>query len=128
MTNTDSDTLGGRPEESDQSLTCRRDGSRNRVTCDLAPNAAADRNVECPIQSCFPMDMAVGAFFSLLGAYRPVPSNWARYSVGDWPRILLKTRLKWVSDWKPTSNAISLTLKLGFSRRFFDFSIRTLER
>ena len=26
-----------------------------------------------------------------------------RYSVGDWPTIFLKTRLKWVSDWNPTS-------------------------
>src|ERR1039458_9841725 len=27
-----------------------------------------------------------------------------RYSVGDWLRTCLNTRLKWVSDWKPTSD------------------------
>jgi len=55
-------------------------------------------------------------------------SNWARYSVGDWPSSFLKTRLKCVSDWNPTSNAISLTRRLGFSSRFFAFSMRTRER
>ena len=46
-------------------------------------------------------------------AYRSVPNNCARYSVGDWPRIFLNTRLKCVKDWKPTSKAISLTLQYG---------------
>jgi hypothetical protein len=55
-------------------------------------------------------------------------SNCARYSVGDWPSSFLKTRLKCVSDWNPTSNAISLTRRLGFSSRFFAFSMRTRER
>ena len=32
-----------------------------------------------------------------------------RYSVGDSPAILRKTRLKWVKDLNPTSKAISLT-------------------
>jgi len=40
--------------------------------------------------------------------FRSIPAQPAvkirpRYSVGDWPTIFLKTRLKWVSDWKPTS-------------------------
>lgn len=63
-----------------------------------------------------------------LGWAQLFPSNWARYSVGDCPRIFLKTRLKWVRDWKPTSKAISLTRKLGLSSRFFDFSMRTRDR
>ena len=29
--------------------------------------------------------------------------NFSLYSVGDWPAIFLKMRLKWVSDWKPTA-------------------------
>ncbi len=57
-----------------------------------------------------------------------VPKSCARYSVGDWPRIFLNTRLKWVSDWNPTSKAISLTRRFGLSRRFLDFSMRTRER
>jgi len=32
-----------------------------------------------------------------------------RCSIGDSPPIVLKTWLKWGSDWKPTSKAISLT-------------------
>jgi len=56
------------------------------------------------------------------------PSNCARYCVGDWPRIFLNTRLKCVSDWNPTSKAISLTRRFGFSSRFLDFSMRTRER
>src|SRR5688572_16394233 len=30
-------------------------------------------------------------------------ASWLRYSVGDCPMIFLNTRLKCVSDWKPTS-------------------------
>lgn len=51
--------------------------------------------------------------------------SWLRYCEGDWPVIRLNTRLKWVSDWKPTSKAISLTCKLGLNSRFLAFSIRT---
>ena len=50
---------------------------------------------------------------------RSDPSNCARYSVGDWPRIFLNTRLKWVSDWKPTSKAISLTRRFGIEQEVF---------
>src|ERR1043166_365450 len=50
-----------------------------------------------------------------------------RYSVGDWPMIFLNTRIKWVRDWKPTSYAISLMRRLGLSKRFLAFSIRTRE-
>jgi hypothetical protein len=57
-----------------------------------------------------------------------VPNNWARYCVGDWPRIFLNTRLKCVSDWNPTSKAISLTRRFGLSSKFLDFSMRTRER
>ena len=51
--------------------------------------------------------------------------SWHRYSVGDCPMTFLNTRLKWVSDWKPTSYAISLTRRFGLSSRFFAFSMRT---
>jgi hypothetical protein len=57
-----------------------------------------------------------------------VPSNCARYCVGDWPRIFLNTRLKCVNDWNPTSKAISLTRRFGFRSRFLDFSMRTRPR
>src|ERR1700741_1536332 len=41
----------------------------------------------------------------------------ARYSVGDLPDSLWKTRLNCESDWKPAANAISLIRRLEFSRR-----------
>ena len=51
----------------------------------------------------------------------------ARYSVGDWPNILRKVRLNWVSDWNPTSYATSLILRLGLSKRALASWIRARE-
>ena len=47
------------------------------------------------------------------------------YSVGETPAMRRKDLLNWDKDWKPTSNAISEILSLGFSSRIFVFSIRT---
>ena len=60
------------------------------------------------------------------GPYRA--TNCSRYWVGDCPTVCLNTRLKCVRDWNPTSNAISLTRRLGLSRRFLARSMRIRER
>ena len=43
----------------------------------------------------------------------------SRKLVGEWPVTSLKTRLKWVSDWNPTSKAISDTRTCGLASSVF---------